>query len=65
MSGKAPIPVLRSGNSEIDRFGEAVKQSLDSLTGQQKNAVKLLPLPATATNADIIARLNALLERIQ
>jgi hypothetical protein len=62
---KASIPILNTGNAQIDGFAEAVKQNLDSMTGQQKNAAKLLPLPSTATTAEIITRLNALLTRIQ
>jgi len=62
---KVAIPPVNSGIPDIDRFAEAVKQNVDSITGQQKNSVKLLPLSATATTAEQIARLNALLERIQ
>jgi hypothetical protein len=62
---KTAIPSVNSGNGDVDRFAEAVKQNLDSMTGQQKNAIKLLPLAATATTAEQIARLNALLDRIQ
>lgn len=62
---KLAVPPLNTGNGDIDRFSEAVKTNLDSITGQQKNAVKLLPLASTATTAEIIARLNALLDRLQ
>lgn len=62
---KAAIPILNTGDPVVDRFAEAVKGNLDSITGQEKNATKLLPLAATATTADIINRLNALLARIQ
>jgi len=62
---KVAVPSLNTGNAEIDRFGEAAKQNLDRMTGQQKNAAKLSPLPSTASTAEQIARLNALLERLQ
>lgn len=62
---KVAIPPVNSGNAVIDRFAEAVKQNVDSITGQQKNAAKLKPLAATATTAEQIERLNALLDRIQ
>jgi hypothetical protein len=65
MSGKASIPVLRSGNAAVDAFGEAVKQNLDTITGQQKNVARLSPLSDTATLAEAIARANELLERLQ
>lgn len=62
---KTAIPPLATGDANVDRFAEAVKQNLDGITGQQKNAVKLKPLAATATTAEQITRLNALLERLQ
>lgn len=62
---KIPVPVLNSGAADLDAFADAVKQNLDFITGQRKNSVKLLPLPATATLADVITRTNALLARIQ
>lgn len=62
---KPAIPAVLTGNGDVDRFAEAVKQTLDGMTGQQKNAAKLTPLPTTATGAEQIARLNALLDRLQ
>lgn len=62
---KAAIPQVITGNDLFDRFYGAVKENLDGITGQQQNAVKLKPLEATATNEQIIAQLNAILQRIQ
>lgn len=62
---KAAIPVVTTGNEELNRFFEAVKQNVDGITGQQKNSVKLSPLASTATMAEIIDQLNAILTRIQ
>jgi hypothetical protein len=62
---KPAIPAVTSGNGDVDRFADAVKQTLDGMTGQQKNATKLLPLASTATTAEQIDRLNALLDRLQ
>lgn len=62
---KAAIPVVMSGTPDLDRFAEAVKQNVDGITGQQKNAKKLLPLPSTATLPEAIAQLNAILDRLQ
>ena len=61
---KVPIPVVNSGAPDIDQAFDALKQNMDSLTGQQKNASKLLPLPSTATLDDCIKLVNALLARI-
>ena len=62
---KVPIPTLYSGAPDLDQFATAVKDNLDFITGQRKNTVKLLPLPTTATLADVIARTNALLAAIR
>lgn len=62
---KAAIPAVSTGQAQIDQFAAAVKQNMDQMTGQQKNAVKLTVLPSTASNAEIIGRLNALLNRLQ
>lgn len=57
------IPALRTGDRQIDLFGEAVKQNLEALTGQQKNSKPLQQLPTTATLPEVIAALNVLIER--
>ena len=62
MSGIA-VPPLDGQNA--DMVADAVKQNIDRMTGQQRNAVQLKPLPATATLSACITRLNALLARIQ
>lgn len=65
MSKKVAIPTVTTGMAEVDRCLEAVKQNLDSITGQEKNATKLKPLASTATSAEQVELLNALLARIQ
>ena len=62
---KAAISVVNTGNAELDQFVAAVKQNMDAITGQARNAGKLPPLPQTATLTDVIARLNAITERLQ
>ncbi|MCY1170153.1 hypothetical protein D9M73_102140 [compost metagenome] len=62
---KAAIPTLMTADSDLAQFASAVKQNVDSMTGQQKNAVKLVPLESTATLAQVITQLNAILERMQ
>ena len=62
---KAAIPQVITGNDLIDRFYSAVKQNIDGITGQQQNAVKLVPLDPAATNEQIVAQLNAILQRMQ
>jgi len=65
MSKKVAIPTVTTGMAEVDRCLEAVKQNLDSITGQEKNATKLKPLDSSATSAEQVELLNALLDRIQ
>lgn len=57
------IPDLKTGDRKIDLFGDAVKQNLDALTGQQKNSTPLQQLPTTATLPEVIAALNVLIAR--
>lgn len=59
------VPSLRTPDAQLARFAEAAKHNLDMLTGQHKNLPRLAPLAATASNAEIIERLNVLLARMQ
>lgn len=60
----AAVPDLRSGTPQMDVWGQAVKQNLDWLTGQQKNSPPLKVLPTTATLADVIEQVNQLRKRL-
>lgn len=62
---KAAIPAINSGRADLDRVLSALKQNMDAITGQARNAQRLDPLPSTASNAEIIARLNEILARLQ
>lgn len=62
---KAAIPAVNTGQFELDQFASAVKQNLDAITAQARNVERLQPLPATATLADVITRLNAITARLQ
>lgn len=65
MSKKAAIPVVRTGQPELDRALAALKQNVDAIVGQARNVDKIDPLPANASLADVIARLNQIVERLQ
>jgi hypothetical protein len=65
MSKKSAVPTLLIGKPDMDRFFAAVKQNLDSITGQSRNVGKLELLPETASTADVIAKINAIIDRIQ
>ena len=62
---KAAIPTITSGQFELDQFAAAVKQNLDSITGQARNVERFPPLPATATLSEVITRLNDIAARLQ
>jgi hypothetical protein len=62
---KSAIPVVNTGQFELDQFAATVKQNLDSITGQARNVERLQPLPETATLAEVIRRLNAITARLQ
>lgn len=62
---KSAIEALKTGDSSLNRFAAAVKQNLDQITGQTKNSTYMAPLPSTATLAEVIARVNAIAERLQ
>ena len=46
-------------------FDEAVKENLEIITGRRPKVAKIEKLATTATTADIIAKINTLLDRIQ
>jgi hypothetical protein len=62
---KPAIPTVNTGDPELDHALRNVKQSLDSITGQGRNVTRLEPLPATATLDQVIAQLNAVVDRLQ
>lgn len=62
---KAAIPAVLTGKPDLDRALSSMKQNIDEITAQARNVEKLEPLPATASLADVIARLNAIVARLQ
>lgn len=62
---KAAVPTISTGRADLDRVLSALKQNMDGITGQARNTRRLEPLPSTASNAEIITRLNEILARLQ
>jgi hypothetical protein len=62
---KAAIPAVMTGKPDLDRALSSIKQNLDVITGQARSVSRIQPLPATATLAEVIAQLNAVVERLQ
>lgn len=46
-------------------FNEAVKETLEIITGRRPNVAKLAKLEGAASTSDIINKINELLDRIQ
>lgn len=60
------LPLVRgTGNSELDRFCQNAKQTLDNITGQARNRERLQPLAPTATLAEVIEQVNEIIRRMQ
>ena len=62
---KPAIQSARTGKPDVDQALTSMKQTLDDITGQARNAQKLQALPETATLSEVITQLNAILARIQ
>lgn len=62
---KPGLSTPKTGSAQLDQFLQAIKQTLDAITGQARNVERLEPLPTTATLAQVIARLNEIVARMQ
>lgn len=62
---KAAIPAVLTGKADLDRALSSMKQNIDEITAQARNVDRLSSLPSTATLADVIVRLNAVVARLQ
>jgi hypothetical protein len=62
---KAAIPAVLTGKPDLDRALSSMKQNIDEITAQARNVERLEPLPTTASLAEVIARLNAVVARLQ
>lgn len=46
-------------------FDSSVKEIVEIITGRRGNVGKIAKLPTTATLADVISKVNAILDRLQ
>lgn len=60
---KRPIPTAPASGDDPYRFNQAVKENLEILTGRR--APPLQKLDATATLAEVIAKVNEIIDRLQ
>lgn len=62
---KAAVPAVVTGRRDLDTALAALKQNMDALTGQARNATPLTPLADSASLAEVIAQLNKVVTRLQ
>lgn len=60
---KPGIPQVPKAGQERFRFDASLKESLETLMGRRADPIE--PLPAGATLADVIAKINEILVRLQ
>lgn len=65
MGKKSAIPSIRTEDQALNRVLDAVKQNIDAITGQARNSQQLAALPETADLAEVIAKVNAIIDCIQ
>ena len=58
------VPAVPSGEKPREPFDQAVKENLDRILGRL-GGDRLAPLPASASQADVIAALNVIIARLQ
>ena len=60
---KPPIPSVPGPGDKRDRFDSAVAISLETIMGRR--GTRIVPLETDATNAQVIAKINEILEVLQ
>lgn len=60
---KRAIPQVPRPTEPRYRFDQSIKENLEVLMGQ--SAEKIKPLASTATTAEIIAKVNEIIDRLQ
>lgn len=61
---KPGIPATSHFEQPMGRMLAALKENIELMTGARTGSVPLTQLPAGATNAQIIAAVNAIIQRI-
>lgn len=60
---KPSIPQVPRGNQPREGFDQSVKENIEIITGRRGGSIQ--PLATDATLADVIAKINELVTRIQ
>jgi hypothetical protein len=65
MSLKKPsIPVYPTNDRTLGLAMAAIRENLEIITGARSNIGQISQLPATATNAEIVAKVNQIIARL-
>ena len=62
---KPAIPQTPREGDKRERFDTALRETVEIITGRRGTASKVAPLASTATTADVIAKVNELLDVLQ
>lgn len=62
---RAALKAPQTGQAAVDAVLEPLVHNMNMVTGQHRNSPKLKALPSTATQADLIAAVNILIQRVQ
>jgi len=64
MAKKPAIPVLNSQDRTLNQVLAAVKENIEVITGARAGSAQIAPLGNTATNAQVIAKINEIIGRL-
>lgn len=64
MSNYAPLPFIPADKPDQQAFFDAVRGTLDGITGRARETNDLQPLPNDATPEQIIDALNKIISRL-
>lgn len=59
---RKPTIVVTTRDPTLRPTLDAIKENIEILTGQRRNRIQ--PLPATASLADVIAKVNQIIDRL-
>lgn len=64
MAKKPAIPVLNSQDRTLNQVVAAMKENIEVITGARAGSNQIAALGSTATTADIIAKVNEIIGRL-
>jgi hypothetical protein len=64
MAKKPAIPVINTPDRTMNQAMAAVKENIEIITGARAGSEQIISLSATATTAQIIAKINEIIGRL-